>query len=145
MEYPIRELELSSLTEPAIFLGKVGVAISKANLLGRRFQNFSGIFVFLEDGDSCRGAEQFLPEGRYLAVRFSGMHKDAAEYYKRLLTYMEEKGYDCLGDSVEVTLIDAGFTDDVGQYVTEIQIPVGMRQEKGEEQGKKKKLEKSAK
>ncbi|MEW3562763.1 GyrI-like domain-containing protein, partial [Enterococcus avium] len=78
-------------------------------------------------GDSCRGAEQFLPEGRYLAVRFSGMHKDAAEYYKRLLTYMEEKGYDCLGDSVEVTLIDAGFTDDVGQYVTEIQIPVGKR------------------
>lgn len=127
LEYPIRELELSSLTEPAIFLGKVGVAISKANLLGRRFQNFSGIFVFLEDGDSCRGAEQFLPEGRYLAVRFSGMHKDAAEYYKRLLTYMEEKGYDCLGDSVEVTLIDAGFTDDVGQYVTEIQIPVGKR------------------
>ena len=127
LEYPIRELELSSLTEPAIFLGKVGVANSKANLLGRRFQNFSGIFVFLEDGDSCRGAEQFLPEGRYLAVRFSGMHKDAAEYYKRLLTYMEEKGYDCLGDSVEVTLIDAGFTDDVGQYVTEIQIPVGKR------------------
>lgn len=40
---------------------------------------------------------------------------------------MEEKGYDCLGDSVEVTLIDAGFTDDVGQYVTEIQIPVGKR------------------
>ena len=37
MEYPIRELELSSLTEPAIFLGKVGGAISKANLLGRRF------------------------------------------------------------------------------------------------------------
>ena len=37
LEYPIRELELSSLTEPAIFLGKVGVAISKANLLGRRF------------------------------------------------------------------------------------------------------------
>ncbi|WP_368378818.1 GyrI-like domain-containing protein [[Clostridium] symbiosum] len=60
-------------------------------------------------------------------MRFSGMHKDAAEYYKRLLTYMEEKGYDCLGDSVEVTLIDAGFTDDVGQYVTEIQIPVGKR------------------
>ena len=55
------------------------------------------------------------------------MHTDAAEYDQRLLTYMEEKGYDCLGDSVEVTLIDAGFTDDVGQYVTEIQIPVGKR------------------
>ena len=66
--------------------------------------------AFLEDGDSCRGAEQFLSGREVFGGEVLGMHKDAAEYYKRLLTYMEEKGYDCLGDSVEVTLIDAGFT-----------------------------------
>ena len=36
-------------------------------------------------------------------------------------------------------------SSDPEQFVTEIQIPVGMRQEKGEEQGKKKKFEKSEK
>ena len=31
--------------------------------------------------------------------------------------------YACCGDSVEITLIDAGFTNDTSRYVTEIQIP----------------------
>lgn len=124
LEYPIRELERASLPEPAIFLGKVGVAISRENLLKRSFEHFSGIFVVLEDGDTCSGAEQYLPEGTYLTVRFTGTHKGAAGYYEKLLAYMEEKGYSLIGDSVEVTLIDAGFTDDTEQYVTELQIPV---------------------
>lgn len=124
LEYPIRELERASLPEPAIFLGKVGVAIAKADLLQRKFEHFSGIFVFLEDGDACSGTKQFLPEGNYVTVRFSGTHKEAEKYYRRLLDYIQENGYSCIGDSVEVTLIDAGFTDDLEQYVTEIQIPV---------------------
>lgn len=127
LEYPIRELERASLPEPAVFLGKVGVAISKENLMKRRFEHFSGIFVVLEDGDSYSGAEQYLSEGIYLTVRFTGTHKGAAGYYERLLAYMEEKGYTLAGDSVEVTLIDAGFTDDTEQYVTELQIPVEKR------------------
>lgn len=127
LEYPIRELERASLPEPAIFLGKVGVAISGENLLNRRFEHFSGIFVILEDGDSYSGPEQYLPEGTYLTVRFTGTHKGAAGYYEKLLTCMEEKGYSLAGSSVEVTLIDAGFTDDTDQYVTELQIPVEKR------------------
>lgn len=133
LEYPLRELELNNLTEPAVFLGKVGVSISRANLLARRFKHFSGIFVLLEEGDSYCGAIQGLPEGNYVTVRFSGTHKGAAKYYQKLLHYMDEKGYECMGDSVEVTLIDAGFTDDTGQYVTEIQIPV---RESKERQGR---------
>ena len=39
-------------------------------------------------------------------------------------------------------MIDDGMTSDPEQFVTEIQIPVGMRQEKGEEQGKRKNLKK---
>ena len=50
-----------------------------------------------------------------------------------------------LSDVQALTMIDDGMTSDPEQFVTEIQIPVGMRQEKGEEEGKKKKLEKSAK
>lgn len=124
LEYSIRELERASLPEPAVFLGKVGVAIARQDLLQRKFEHFSGIFVFLEEGDSFSGREKYLTEGDYVTVRFSGTHNGAAGYYIKLLAYIEEKGYSCLGDSVEVTLIDAGFTDDMNQYVTEIQIPV---------------------
>jgi len=68
-----------------------------------------------------------LPEGEYVTVRFAGTHKNAAGYYERLASYMEETGLVCAGDSVEVTLIDAGFTDDESKYVTELQIPVRPR------------------
>ena len=33
-------------------------------------------------------------------------------------------GYEAAGDSLEITLIDYGFTNDTTQFVTEIQIPV---------------------
>ena len=50
-----------------------------------------------------------------------------------------------VGTAMEITMIDDGMTSDPEQFVTEIQIPVGIPQETGEEQGKKKKFEKSEK
>lgn len=124
LEFSLRELERANTLEPAMFLGKVGVSISSGNLAARRFESFSGIFVLLEREDHYRGEEQFLPEGDYMSIRFSGTHQEAAGYYIRLLEHMEQAGRSCCGDSVEITLIDAGFTNDTTQYVTEIQIPV---------------------
>lgn len=43
---------------------------------------------------------------------------------------MNQMGYSCCGDSVEITLIDAGFTNDTSRYVTEIQIPFSKSTEK---------------
>lgn len=124
LEYPIRRLERTNMLEPVMFLGKVGVSISAENLRQRKFGQFSGIFVFLEDGDGYCGRRQCLPAGNYITVRFAGTHEGGAVYYERLLRFAEGKGYELAGDSVEVTLIDAGFTNDAGQYVTEIQLPV---------------------
>lgn len=124
LEYPIRRLERSNMLESVMFLGKVGVSISAENLKRRRFTQFSGIFVFLEPGDGYSGRRQCLPAGDYVTVRFRGTHEGGAVYYDRLLHYAAGRGYALAGDSVEVTLIDAGFTNDVGKYVTEIQLPV---------------------
>ena len=63
----------------------------------------------------------------------------------RLLGECRERGLSPVGTAMEITMIDDGMTSDPEQFVTEIQIPVGMLQEKGEEQGKKKKFEKSEK
>ena len=51
------------------------------------------------------------------------VYKRQSQYYIQLLEYMDRMGYACCGDSVEITLIDAGFTNDTSRYVTEIQIP----------------------
>lgn len=124
LEYPIRELEKANGLKPMMFLGKVGVSIAEKDLVRRKFDHFSGIFVFVENEDSFDGEQQFLPEGDYAVIRFRGTHKEAAVYYRRLLDYIQKQNLRCAADSVEVTLIDAGFTNDTDKYLTEIQIRV---------------------
>ena len=117
----LRELERTSQLPPAMFLGKVGVSISREDLLNSRFHHFSGIFVLLEEEDNYRGEQTLLPEGDYLTILYAGTHQDSAAYYKRLLACAREQ------DSAEITWIDSGFTDDQEKYVTELQIPVVSR------------------
>lgn len=127
LEYPIRELERMNHLQPAMFLGKVGVSIGKEDLERQRYSQFSGIFVFLEQEDLFQGEQRVLPGGDYLAILYSGTHQESARYYDELFAYMRGRGYELHGDSVEITWIDAGFTNDLSQYVTELQIPVRIR------------------
>lgn len=128
LEYPIRELEKSnSFLEASIFLGKVGLSIARERLLADQFDAFSSIFVLLEEGDTGKENTDVLAAGDYLTVRLRGIHQDAAPFYQKLFEYMKEHRLSCIGDSVEITLIDSGFTNDTEQYVTELQIPVAPR------------------
>lgn len=124
LEYPIRELERMNQLEPVMFLGKVGLFLSQQTLQQHQFGQFSGIFVFIEQEDNYQGTTLTLPGGHYLSIRFSGTHTDAAPYYRQLLTYVQKNNWQLNGDAVEITLIDAGITNDPYQYVTEIQLPV---------------------
>ena len=132
LELPIRELERLHHLEHIIFLGKVGVSIAREKLIKREFTSFSSIFVLVEPSDEVQLQERacadkkdtFLEAGIYLTIRFQGTHTQAPSYYKQLLSYADERHYHVCGDSVEITLIDAGLTNDVSSYVTELQIPV---------------------
>ncbi|HJC46941.1 MAG TPA: MerR family transcriptional regulator [Candidatus Lachnoclostridium pullistercoris] len=124
LEYPLRELERRNDLNAVMFLGKVGVSVSREQLLRRQFDGFSEIFVLLEQEDGYEGREEFLEENDFILIRYSGTHKDAGPYYEQLLDYMEKNGLECCGDSVEITLIDSGFTNDTEKYITELQIPV---------------------
>ena len=124
LEYPLRELERRNDLNAVMFLGKVGVSVSREQLLRRQFDGFSEIFVVLEQEDGYEGAEEFLEENDYLLIRYSGTHKNAGHYYEMMLDFMENQGLKCRGDSVEITLIDSGFTNDTDKYITELQLPV---------------------
>lgn len=124
LEYPIRELERINDLKSVIFLGKVGVTVGLDELKQGGPTRFSGIFVFLEEEDDYRGQARLLPGGEYLTVLYSGTHQESAGYYNMLFARMEEEGLEPVGDSVEITWIDSGFTEDLSQYVTELQIPV---------------------
>ena len=59
-------------------------------------------------------------DGKMFLIRGGEVHNSSS----CRLDYMEREGYACGGDSVEITLIDSGFTNDTEKYITELQIPV---------------------
>ena len=121
MELPIRRLD--SAQDTAVFLGKVGVGISRDNLLGERFDKYDCIFLILDEDEDFEGAK-CLPEAKCVSLRYCGSHREAATQYKTLSRYMRENELSPAGFSREVTMIDFGITCDPEKFVTEISIPI---------------------
>ena len=124
LEPMIRDLSFRSNLHDAIFLGKVGVSISRENLLAHEFGQLSGVFVIVEDEDAHSGSDEKIPAGEFAQIRFRGTHADAAPFYRELLAFIAERNAAVAGDSLETTLIDSGMTSDPAQFVTELQIPI---------------------
>lgn len=122
-EASIRQLEQQQ-DEAVVFLGKVGVGIPKEWLDSGRYDRYGMVFLILDEEDKYAGDVEELPSETCATIRFQGSHMDASAYYERLCGYIEEQGWRINGFSKEITLIDFGFTNDPGQFVTEIQIPV---------------------
>lgn len=122
-ETSIRKLEQGQ-QDAVVFLGKVGVGISMEQLAAGKYEQYDMVFLVLDHEDQYRGMAEELPEETCATVCFCGSHKDAPEYYHRLIDFIRECGWQIAGFSKEITMIDFGITTDVNQFVTEIQIPV---------------------
>lgn len=123
IEEPLKKLE-EQQAEALIFLGKVGVGISKEHLTARNFGQYDGVFLMLDKEDTFSGDTDTLPETLCVSIRFRGSHMEAAEQYGKLMDYVEEHKLTVSGFSREITMIDYGLTNDTDKFVTEISIPV---------------------
>lgn len=123
LEIPIRQLELSQ-KNALVFLGKVGVGISKEHLLERKYSEYDMIFLLLDSEDDYDGKTHEIPQQTCVTLRFRGSHNEAAAQYEKLLSFIDEHNLKISGNSSEITMIDYGFTNDTSKFVTEIQIPV---------------------
>lgn len=126
MENPIRKLE-SAQSQGVVFLGKVGVGISKENLLRKNFSQYDEVFLLLDREDDFEGEITVFPPTNCAFVRFCGSHTEAPERYEMLLKYIEENGLEVAGFSREITMIDGGLTTDADKFVTEIAIPISRK------------------
>ena len=120
----MRILENSSKLQSAVFLGKIGMSIAKQKIEKRQFDSYDAIFLLVENEAVEESVQEEIPEGLYVRLRFQGTHVDASTYYEQLLQYIKQKHYEIIGDSVEVTYIDYGLSNNTNEFVTEIQIPV---------------------
>lgn len=123
LEYSIRRLE-EGQKEGLVFLGKVGLGISKECLLQGRYDDYGLIFLQLDDEDFYEGKVEKFPEMSCVTIRFKGSHTEAGRYYRRLMEYIQSHNLQVDGFSREITLIDYGITSDTEKFVTEISIPV---------------------
>lgn len=124
LEPLIRNLGRRSNLNDAIFLGKVGVSVSREDLETRSFGRLSGVFIVVERTDNHVGSVERIAGGLFACIRFHGTHGDAARHYAKLVDFIGESGFTVAGDSVETTLIDAGMTSDEFRFVTELQVPI---------------------
>lgn len=110
--------------EAVVFLGKVGVGIPEEWLKAGKYDRYGMVFLILDEEDQYTGDVEELPGETCATICFQGSHMDAPAHYERLCGYIAQQGWKIAGFSKEVTLIDFGFTNDLEQFVTEIQIPV---------------------
>ena len=124
LETPLAELQSHIRQDAAVFLGKVGVSIARERLYARQFDRYTGIFLFVEPEEQYGGPVLHLPAGEWLTVCYRGTHAHSAPSYELLLDEAARRGFELAEDSVEVRHIDAGFTSDETQFLTELQVPV---------------------
>ncbi len=122
MEKHIRKLDSFS-TESNIFLGKVGVGVSKEQLQNNNFNEYDSVFLILDKEDSSTSSIP-LSKSKCVRIRYCGTHLDARKYYKKLIEYIQKKHYEIINFSREISMIDYGFTSDESKFVIEISIPV---------------------
>lgn len=123
LETSIRQLE-EQQQDAVAFLGKVGVGITKENLLQKQYGRYDMVFLILDEEDSYHGTVAELPKGTCVSIRFCGSHNEASVYYQKLDDFIVKHKLTITSFSREITMIDYGITNDTSQFVTEIQIPV---------------------
>lgn len=123
LETSIRQLE-EQQQDAVAFLGKVGVGITRENLLQKQYGRYDMVFLILDEEDSYHGTVAELPKETCVSIRFCGSHSEAPVYYQKLDDFIVKHKLTITGFSREITMIDYGITNDTSQFVTEIQIPI---------------------
>lgn len=123
LEESIRRLDEKSKSS-LVFLGKVGIGISKERLEKRVFDSYDIVFLALDEEDETGEKTQMFAPCDCANIYFSAHHNKAEERYEKLFSFIEENGFEIDGFSREITLIDNGLTNDESKFVTQIYIPV---------------------
>ena len=92
------------------------------------YNEFKSVFCFLEDEEEIYNI--IFNEGYYLTLTYKGKYKNNKHYINKMFKYIEEKGYKVISDPIEIYKIDIHETEDINEFITEIQIPVDINPNK---------------
>lgn len=94
------------------------------------YNEFKSVFCFLEDEEKIYNI--IFNEGYYLTLTYKGEYKNNKYHINKMFKHIEEKGYKVIYEPIEIYKIDIHETEDINEFVTEIQIPVDINHNKNE-------------
>lgn len=94
------------------------------------YNEFKSVFCFLEDEEEIYNI--IFNEGYYLTLTYKGEYKNNKHYINKMFKYIEEKGYKIISDPIEIYKIDIHETEDINEFITEIQILVDINHNKND-------------
>lgn len=94
------------------------------------YNEFKSVFCFLEDEEEIYNI--IFNEGYYLTLTYKGKYKNNKHHINKMFKYIEEKGYKIISDPIEIYKIDIHETEDINEFITEIQIPVDINHNKND-------------
>ncbi|PSL36300.1 effector-binding domain-containing protein [Planomicrobium soli] len=124
LELSLRHLENLANMNSSIYIGGVGLTIEMDKVRKREFDEYNSIFIMIEEEDIKSPLVNSFPKGKYASIYFRGDHTHSRLYYKSLLAYIEENGFQIKGDAIERTIIDHYISKSEEDHLTEIQIPL---------------------
>ncbi|MFT5872337.1 MAG: DNA-binding transcriptional MerR regulator [Clostridium sp.] len=104
--------------------GQVYTSLSRENMTSGNFNKFKYFIEILSTENIIELDLITIPENEFACVVFLGPYKDIENHYTVLIEWIEENGYEILGDSIEKNIVDYDFSDSENEYVSEIQIPI---------------------
>ena len=104
-------------------MGKMVFTMDESSLRNKKFKYYSGIGLTVPDDTEHRSVIE-LKESLYAIAKHIGSYDSLPQTYRKLISYIEENGYEISGMAAEVSLVSIVQTDRSEEFVTEIQIPV---------------------
>ncbi|GGE78970.1 MerR family transcriptional regulator [Priestia taiwanensis] len=118
--------ELQKEVHP-LFAGDIGVSIPKEAILQQNYQQYNRLFILLDPQYTEVDSYSHIDEGMFACMYHYGSYETSIHTYGSLHEEIERQGYEIVGDTIEVGIIDYALTPREEEYVTEIQVPVSKK------------------
>ena len=98
---------------------EIGATIKLENWENKNYFDYNSTFIITTDK-----TEHIIPKGTYLTFTFKGSYENVIDHYENLKNFISSNNLTVTGDIIEIYHIEIHITDNIQEYITEIQIPV---------------------
>jgi effector-binding domain-containing protein len=98
---------------------EIGATIKLENWKNENYFDYNSTFIITTDK-----TDHIIPKGTYLTFTFKGSYENVIDHYKNLKNFITNNNLTVIGDIIEIYHIEIHITDNIQEYITEIQIPV---------------------